>query len=189
MRPKFHIFHTFRVSLALHWTCPTRRSIISPKPMSSKILLALFLSSTPLLAAQVKVSSAADIAAALLAAKPGDTLLMVDGIWNDQAILFKASGTADNLITLRPQTPGKVLLIGKSSLKIDGQYLLVSGLFFKDGEGGGDCITLGGQHNRLTDCAVVGGQYKFFVHFFGANNRIDHCYLAEKTSGDPTLQI
>ena len=127
----------------------------------------------PVMAAEIKVSSAADIAAALPDAKPGDTLVMVDGAWLNQAILFKATGNSDKPITLRPQTPGKVILSGKSSLKIDGQYLLVSGLLFKDGAGGGDCIGLGGQHNRLTDCAVVGGDYKFFVHFFGANNRMD----------------
>ncbi len=157
--------------------------------MTSKLLLILLISSSPLLAADIKVSSAADIAAALPMVKPGDSLLMVDGAWNDQAILFKAAGTADNPITLRPQTPGKVILSGKSSLKIDGQYLIVSGLYFKDGGGGGDAISLGGQHNRLTDCAVVAGNYKFFVHFYGANNRMDHCYLAEKSSVDPTLQI
>src|SRR5437870_1608621 len=143
----------------------------------------------PVMAAEIKVSSAADIAAALPDAKPGDTLVMVDGAWLNQAILFKATGDSDKPITLRPQTPGKVILSGKSSLKIDGQYLIVSGLLFKDGAGGGDCINLSGQHNRLTDCAVVGGDYKFFVHFFGSNNRMDHCYLAEKTTVDPTLQV
>jgi poly(beta-D-mannuronate) lyase len=153
------------------------------------LLILLTLCATFARAADIKVSSAADIAAALPTAKPGDTLVMVDGTLNDQAILFKASGEADKPITLRAQTPGKVILTGKSSLKIDGQYLIVSGLLFKDGQGGGDCISLGGQHNRLTDCAVVSGDYKFFVHFFGQSNRMDHCYLAEKTSGDPTLQV
>src|SRR5258705_87944 len=37
--------------------------------------------------------------------------------------------------------------------------------------------------------AVVGGDCKFFVHLFGTENRLDHCYLAEKTSESPTLQI
>jgi poly(beta-D-mannuronate) lyase len=157
--------------------------------MTSKLVFLLLISASPLLAADIKVSSAADIAAALPNARPGDTLVIFDGTLIDQAILFKATGAAEKPITLRAQTPGKVILIGKSSLKFDGQYLIVSGLYFKDGEGAGDAITLGGQHNRLTDCAVTAGQYKFFVHFFGQSNRMDHCYLAEKTSGDPTLQI
>jgi poly(beta-D-mannuronate) lyase len=158
--------------------------------MRSKLLLIpLLLAASPLVAAEIKVSSTADIAAALSGIKPGDTLVMVDGPWIDQAIVFKAAGAEGKPITLRPQTPGKVILKGKSSLKIDGQYLVVSGILFKEGLGGGDCIRLDGQHNRLTDCAVVGGDYKFFVHFFGRDNRMDHCYLAEKTSADPTLQV
>jgi poly(beta-D-mannuronate) lyase len=157
--------------------------------MKWKFLAVALIVCGPVLAAEMKVSSAADIAAALPTAKPGDVLVMADGTWNDQAILFKAIGEAEKPLTLRPATSGKVILSGKSSLKIDGQYLVVSGLFFKEGAGGGDCISLGGHNNRLTDCAVVGGDYKFFVHFFGQNNRMDHCYLAEKTSADPTLQI
>jgi poly(beta-D-mannuronate) lyase len=153
------------------------------------LLIALLLVAGPLGAAEIKVSSAVDISAALADIKPGDTLVMVDGPWIDQAIVFKAAGAESKPITLRPQTPGKVILKGKSSLKIDGQYLVVSGILFKEGLGGGDCIKLDGQHNRLTDCAVVGGDYKFFVHVFGNNNRMDHCYLAEKTSVDPTLQV
>src|SRR5678815_2254228 len=89
-------------------------------------------------AADIKVSSAADLAAALPDVKAGDTLVMVDGAWFNQALVFKAAGTQAQPITLRPQTPGKVVLYGKSSLKIDGQYLVVSGLLFKDGLGGGD---------------------------------------------------
>src|SRR4051812_343125 len=157
--------------------------------MRWRILLILLICWAPVGAAQIKVSSAADISAALPSLKPGDTLVMLDGTLRDQAIVFKANGTAENPITLRAQTPGKVILTGRSSLKIDGEHLVVWGFYFKDGDGGGDCISLGGQRNRLSDCAVVGGEYKFFVHFFGANNRMDHCYLAEKSSGDPTLQI
>ncbi len=157
--------------------------------MRWRFLLILLICSAPLAAAQIRVSSAADISAALPSLKPGDTLVMLDGTLRDQAIVFKATGTAENPITLRAQMPGKVILTAKSSLKIDGEHLVVSGFYFKDGDGGGDAISLGGQHNRLTDCAVTAGNYKFFVHFFGANNRMDHCYLAEKTSVDPTLQI
>src|SRR5438045_3474279 len=145
------------------WTglrCPP----IIRAPMSPpKILALLLLLCAPLArAAEIKVSSAGDLAAALANVKPGDTLVMIDGAWFDQAISIKANGAEGKPITLRAQTPGKVILSGKSSLKIDGQHLVVSGLLFKDGLGGGDCIRLDGQHNRLTECAVVGGDYKFF---------------------------
>jgi poly(beta-D-mannuronate) lyase len=62
---------------------------------------------------------------------------MTDGDWKDQAVVFSARGTADKPITLRAATPGKAILTGKSSLLIDGQHLVVSGLFLKDGRATG----------------------------------------------------
>src|SRR6266850_1232606 len=59
-------------------------------------------------AADIKVSSAADIAAALPNARPGDTLVIFDGTLIDQAILFKATGAAEKPITLRAQTPQRL---------------------------------------------------------------------------------
>ena len=91
--------------------------------MHSRLPLIFVLLGSPLLAADIKVSSAADLAAALPDVKPGDSLVMIDGPWFNQPLVFKATGTQDKPITLRPQTPGKVTLSGKSSLKIDGQYL------------------------------------------------------------------
>ena len=135
------------------------------------------------------VASAADISRLSAEARPGDVFVMTDGEWKDQSIVFSSRGTAEQLITLRAQTPGKVILTGKSSVTIEGEHLVVSGLCLQDGQGRGDGVKLAGQNNRLTESAVVGGNYKFFVHMFGTSNRFDHCYLAGKTNDDPTLQI
>jgi len=140
-------------------------------------------------AAEHRVSSAAEISEIAGGARPGDVIVMNDGVWQDQAIVFRGQGTAEKPITLRAQTPGQVILAGKSSLTIDGNYLLVSGLFLKNGQSGGDGVKLAGRYCRLTDSAVIGGSYKFFVHFFGTSNRMDHCYLASKTNDSPTLQV
>ena len=114
---------------------------------------------------------------------------MIDGAWLDQTIVFHAQGTARRPITLRAKTPGKVTLTGQSSLKIEGEYVVVSGIWVRKGEKATDGILLAGNHCRLTDCAVTESTYKFFVHFAGLENRMDHCFLAEKTSDSPTLQI
>ena len=158
-----------------------------PPKILTPILFAL--SAFAVGAAEHRVASAADIARLAAEAQPGDVLVMTDGEWKDQAIVFTSNGTAEKPVTLRAKTPGKVVLTGESSLSIDGTQLVVSGLFFKDGGTGKDGIALHGSHNRLTDTAVVGGNFKFFVHIFGSENRMDHCYLAEKTSDSPTLQI
>lgn len=140
-------------------------------------------------AASHDVSSAADIAKWSGKLAPGDSLVMRDGEWKDQSISFTAKGTASNPITLRAKTPGKVQLTGKSSLTIDGEYATASGLSIKSGSGK-VAITIKGRHCRLTESAVTGGEYKNFVRFFnGTENRMDHCYLAGKTTESPTLQV
>jgi len=84
-------------------------------------------------AAEHRVSSAAEILRVAAEGRPGDVLVMSDGVWQDQAVVFRCQGTAEKPITLRAQTPGQVILAGKSSLTIDGEHLLVGGLFLKDG--------------------------------------------------------
>jgi len=152
-------------------------------------LLALAASTVPCVAAEYRVSSAADIARASKELRPGDALVMTDGPWKDQPVVFKAHGTAEKPLTLRAATPGNVHLTGKSSLLIDGEHLVVSGLFLRDGQATGDGIKIAGRACRLTETAVVGGAYKFFVHLFGTDHRMDHCYLAGKTNDSPTMQV
>jgi poly(beta-D-mannuronate) lyase len=132
---------------------------------------------------------AEEIARLASAAQPGDLIVLADGEWRDQAIKIRGHGTAERPITLRATTPGKVVLSGKSSIDIDGEYVVVSGLHLQEGTGEGDAIALKGQHCQLTECAVIGGRYKFFVHLFGRENRVDHCYFADKTSEGPTMQV
>lgn len=140
-------------------------------------------------AAEHKVASAAELAAIGDSLRPGDAVVMADGGWADQAVVFRGKGTADQPITLRAAAPGKAVLSGKSSLAIDGEYLVVSGLLLKDATGNGDGISLKGNHCRLTETAVVDCAHKFFVHLRGTEHRVDHCYLAGKTSESPTLQV
>jgi poly(beta-D-mannuronate) lyase len=135
------------------------------------------------------VSSAAEIAQLTDGLRPGDILVMTNGTWIDQRIAFRGRGTPGKPITLRAQTPGQVLLAGKSSLSIEGEHLVVGGLYLKNGGSANEGISLKGQHCRLTDTAIIEGTYKFFVRIWGTENRMDHCYLAGKTSESPTLQI
>jgi poly(beta-D-mannuronate) lyase len=141
------------------------------------------------MASEYRVSSAEAIGRLAGALQPGDVIVMADGTWNDQAIVFGGRGTDERPITLRAETPGKVILTGRSALAIDGEHLVVSGLSLKEGTATADGVKLAGRHCRLTDTAVVRGQYKFQVHMFGAENRLDHCYLAGKANDSPTLQI
>ena len=141
------------------------------------------------MAAEHRVSSATEISKISPGLKPGDTVVLKDGNWQDQTILFDARGTSQNPVTLRAETPGKVVLTGKSSVKIAGEYVVVSGLNITNGHTATDGILITGQHCRLTESSVTDSTYKFFVHLDGSENRVDHCYLAGKTSESPTFQV
>jgi poly(beta-D-mannuronate) lyase len=147
------------------------------------------ITAAPCRGAEHQVSSAEGIGHLAGALRPGDVIVMADGTWKDQAIVFGGRGTADQPITLRARTPGKVILTGTSALAIDGEHLVVSGLFFKDGTSEKEGVRLAGRHCRVTDTAIVGGAFKFHVRLFGVENRLDHCYLAGKTTDSPTLQV
>jgi poly(beta-D-mannuronate) lyase len=140
-------------------------------------------------AAEHKASSGAEIGALKDKLRPGDVVVMRDGVWTDQTIRFEGTGTEQAPITLRAQTPGIVILTGASSLTIAGEHVVVSGLLFREGRDATDGVAINGRHCRLTNSAVVDCTYKFYVHLRGADNRVDHCYLAGKTSESPTVQV
>jgi poly(beta-D-mannuronate) lyase len=140
--------------------------------------------------AEYRVASASDIERVTSTLQPGDVLVLADGVWKDQNVVFRGKGTSAKPILLRAQTPGKVVMTGKSSLTMDGDYLVTSGICLKEaGIDGKDGFSLRGSHSRLTDSAVIDSTFKFDVHLYGTENRVDHCYLAGKTSDSPTLQV
>ncbi|HZN68927.1 MAG TPA: polysaccharide lyase 6 family protein [Tepidisphaeraceae bacterium] len=139
-------------------------------------------------AAEYRAGSAADVQRLAPGLQPGDEAILADGVWTDQAILFRARGTKDRPITLRAATPGKVVLDGRSSLTVEGEHLVVSGLLFK-GAAGGEAVAIKGNHCRLTDSAVVECTHKFYVRLWGRDSRVDHCYLAGKATESPTVQV
>ena len=140
-------------------------------------------------AADYRVSSAADISRVAADLKPGDSLVMNDGIWKDQRITFKASGTETKPVTLRAETPGKVTLEGESSLSIEGAHLVVDGLWVKGAKGEKEAIAIHGSDCRLTACAVTEASHRNYLRVWGERNRVDHCHFSGKTGDAPTVQI
>jgi len=141
------------------------------------------------IAAEYRVGDAVQLASVTERLQPGDVVVMTNGDWTNQSLVFMGRGTADRPVTLRAETPGKVALGNGSTLAIGGEHVTVSGLAFGEGASERPAVELRGRNCRLTETAIVGGQYKFFVHLRGVSNRIDHCYLAGKTNVHPTLQV
>ncbi len=124
---------------------------------------------------------------------PGDTLIMQNGTWTDQLISFHAGGTAEQPVVLMAETPGEVILTGSSRLAFSGEYITVSGLYFKDGDIRGAHVvyfrtsTSSLANNcRLTNTVIESynpssnSTDSKWVSIYGLNNRVDHCSFVNK---------
>ena len=169
--------------------------------MRASLLLILALVVAPAeRAADTLVRTAAEFADAVARARPGDTITMANGTWHDVVLTFDADGTEGDSITLRAETPGRVILAGSSRLRIGGSYLKVEGLWFHRGAlAQGHVIAFRtnrpAHHSRITQCAVTEYnpadwllQYKW-LSLYGTHNRVDHCYFAGKTHDGATLVV
>jgi poly(beta-D-mannuronate) lyase len=148
------------------------------------------------LANDYKISSAAELASLKL--KPGDKVILKEGEWKDQQLVFKGNGTEKLPIILTAEKPGKIKLTGSSTLKIDGEWLIVDGLYFTEGFSREDDVIKFSKKSlncRLTNSAVVNfnnpdkkADFKW-VSVYGHHNRVDHCWLEGKTHQGTTLVI
>ena len=132
----------------------------------------------------------------------GDEVVLANGVWTDFEILFKAKGTEEAPVTLRAETPGKVILSGLSNLRLAGEYLLVSGLVFKDGyTPTGEVISFRrnkddiAYHSRVTEVVIdnFSNPEKFeqdkWVVMYGQYNRFDHSNLVGKKNAGVTMAV
>lgn len=147
------------------------------------------------------VKTAKELDHAFANASPGEIIVMQDGIWNDIHILVKGNGTEENPITLKAQTPGKVIISGISSLRLSGRHLVVDGLCFKDGYSNtGALIRFNNgkepaYHSRVTNIAIIKFNrppedgFENWVQLRGTHNRVDHSFFCEKISGGKLITI
>jgi Chondroitinase B len=143
------------------------------------------------------VHNASEISTAVGQSQPGDTITMADGTWTDQNITFNDTGSAAKPITLRAQTPGRVLLNGNSKISIGGNFTVVDGLRFQDGTlTSGNIIALSSasSFSRVTNCALIDYDknsttgYHWF-HVDGSHNRIDHNFFKGHVNDGVTLEL
>ncbi|PRP66192.1 polysaccharide lyase 6 family protein [Nonlabens agnitus] len=134
--------------------------------------------------------------------KPGDSIILANGEWNNTELLFKAYGTADKPIKLVAETMGKVIFTGSSNLRIAGEFLEVRGLVFKNGfTETGEVISFreNGENlaynSRVTQCVIDNfsnperQEPDNWVVLYGKNNRVDHSHFANKKNKGVTLVV
>ncbi len=156
----------------------------------------------PLKAEDYLVRNQSEYAQRLKQLEAGDTIILANGEWRDFEMVVTGKGAKGNPITVRSQDAGKVLLTGQSSLRIGGEYILVSGLVFKDGYSPrGEVIafrrskTDTAHNSRVTETVIDGfskpDRYDDdrWVTIYGRSNRFDHNNLIGKTNKGVTLAV
>jgi poly(beta-D-mannuronate) lyase len=164
------------------------------------LLLGILVISTELFA-QYYVSSASELNGILSTLVPGDTVIMKNGTWTNQHLIFDAFGNENDSIVLKAETPGHVILTGTSTLRIRGKFLKVDGLRFESGYSPDNGViefrrgSSKAYNSRLTNTSVVNynpasksNEYKW-VSIYGTNNRVDHCYFENKLNDGALLVV
>jgi poly(beta-D-mannuronate) lyase len=171
--------------------------------MRSLVVVALLAFAQPALAQRTTlVRTPAQYEKAAARVGPGDTIVLADGVWKDVQLDFRGQGRAGKPITLTAQTPGRVVLSGRSNLRLAGSHLVVSNLVFRDGYSPtGEVVSFrraAGDHavdTRVTGIVIDGfnkpdhDQSDHWVALYGERNRFDHGHILGKTNMGATLVV
>ncbi|WP_163397739.1 polysaccharide lyase 6 family protein [Flavobacterium fluviatile] len=135
-------------------------------------------------------------------AKPGDVIVLANGIWKDTELIFEGKGTKEKPITLTVEERGKVTLEGASNLQIAGEYLIIKGLVFKNGFSPSNEVISFRKNKkelasncRMTECVIDNynnpeRQFQdYWVAIYGKNNRIDHNHIVGKKNLGVTMIV
>ena len=164
------------------------------RPAGAVLGVVLGLLAMPVQAAERRAGDAIELQAALAAARPGDTVVMRNGVWKDLDLVLRSPGTDAAPVRLRAESPGGVVLTGSSRLTFQAPHLIVSGLLFRDGAlAGGAVVVFASHHGRLTESAIVDYnpadplvEYHWVI-LEGSDNRVDHCQFRGKNNRRPVI--
>jgi len=164
--------------------------------------LLLFISCNEVSTRLINVANIQELNSAIKEVEPGDEIVLANGVWNDVQIQFTGKGTKEKPITLRAETAGKVFVEGESSLKIGGEYLVISGLYFRNGytpletiiEYRIDSKNIA-NNCKITQCVIEDftqldrDKQDHWIEFWGRNNELSNCYIAGKSNPGPTVMV
>ena len=148
------------------------------------------------------VSNIDEFNQAVSALHPGDRIVLANGTWTDVELEFKGKGLLDQPIEVAAEEPGKVIITGQSNLSFSGEYIVVSGLVFKDGfTPTSEVISFRTSKDELANNSRVTNTViddfsnperhdtDLWVGIYGKNNRFDHNSLIGKGNRGVTLAV
>jgi len=166
------------------------------------VLTALCMGAPPALADRILVRSPSEYANAAREVEAGDIIVLANGEWRDFEMVITGEGTADAPITVTSESAGAVFLTGQSSLRIGGEYVIVSGLIFRDGYSPrGEVIAFRvseedqAHNSRVTEIVIdhfsKPDRYEddYWVSLYGKSNRFDHNHIVGKTNKGVTFAV
>ncbi|WP_028375924.1 chondroitinase-B domain-containing protein [Leeuwenhoekiella sp. MAR_2009_132] len=168
------------------------------------LLLALVFNSEYAAAYQKEtlVSNIKELQAAIDNSQPGSVIVMKNGRWENLQLEFKGEGTVDKPIVLKAEKAGEVFITGTSYLKLGGNYLIVDGLYFKDGYTPKNSVIqfkisddLIANNSKVINCVIENFTQPdrdaddHWVEFWGRNNTLKQCYIAGKSNTGPTIRV
>ena len=153
-------------------------------------------------AAETLVRNQEEYRDAVERARPGDVIVLANGVWRDFEILLVGNGEPDRPITLTAETKGQVVISGQSNLRLAGEHLVVSGLVFRDGYTPTSAVisfrrTKGepANYSRVTETVIdrfnnpERHEIDFWVLMFGRHNRFDHNHVVGKGNLGVTMAV
>jgi len=166
------------------------------------LLISAFLFINFAQAQDITVSNIAEYNAALSKVNSGGTIILKNGEWKDTNLLAHGNGTKENPVIIKAETSGEVILSGNSSLNIYGNYVIVSGLWFKDGKTMSKSVVQFRKDSKefANNCRFTNSTISYFdvaddsiknhwVDIWGKNNRVDHNNFTGKASAGTTLVV
>ena len=167
------------------------------------LTLIIILSLTPIKidAQEILVSNIIEYNNTIKSAKAGDVIVLKNGVWKDIKLNAYGKGEEGNPILIKAETSGKVIITGNSTLNIYGEYIIVSGLWFKDGNTEYKSVVQFKKDSKTfaNNCRFTNSTISYYksskdlkdhwIDLWGKNNRVDHNNFTGKTSEGTTLVV
>ncbi len=134
-------------------------------------------------------------------AKPGDSIIVKNGIYTDVEIMIAGKGEPSKPIVIKAQSPGGVIISGASVLRLAGTYMEVNGFYFTNGyapKGAAIEFRAGDEvanNCRITACAIDSYNppsretENSWILLYGRSNRFDHNSIQGKLNNGVTFAV